>query len=125
MTTLHDTLGIATLALAVLVLCTTSASAVLSTHLPPTARAWAVDGLALVVEAFILVTGLIGPLLLATGHQPADPLHLLYAAVALGALPVTLGVAMSRGATGPRRDRWLALGALILTGVSIRLLQTG
>jgi hypothetical protein len=123
--TLHDALGIATLALAVLVLCTTLGSAVLGDRLPRAARRWAVDGLALAVEASVLVTGLVGPVLLATGHQPADLLHFLYAAVALGALPVTLGIAMSRGAAGARRDRWLALGALILVGVSIRLLQTG
>jgi hypothetical protein len=57
--------------------------------------------------------------------QPADLLHHLYTVVAHGALPVTLGVAMGRGSEGACRDRWLALGALILVGVSIRLLQTG
>lgn len=80
---------------------------------------------ALAVEAVILVTALVGPLLLATGHQPADPLHLLYAVSAVGALPVALAIAMSRGATRSRRDRWLALGALLLVGVSVRLRQTG
>lgn len=80
---------------------------------------------ALAVEAVILVTALVGPLLLATGHQPADPLHLLYAVSAVGALPVALAIAMSRGATRSRRDRWLALGALLLVGVSVQLRQTG
>ena len=125
MTSLHDALGIGTIVLAVLVLGTTTLSAALGSRVPASARAWGVDGLALVVQAFIIVTALVGPLLLATGHQPGDILHFLYAIVGLGALPVALAIAMNRRATGPRRDRWLALGALVLVGVSVRLLQTG
>ncbi|HYM82637.1 MAG TPA: hypothetical protein VEY67_00620 [Candidatus Dormibacteraeota bacterium] len=125
MATIHWALGIATLALAVASLVSAAASALLGTRMPPTARAWLVDGLALVVEGLVVVTALGGPLLLATGHQPADVLHFLYAVVAAMALPVALGVALARGAQGPRRDRWLALGALVLVGVAVRLIQTG
>ncbi len=125
MSGIHGALGFLVLALALVLLATTLGSVLLGDRLRATVRTWIVDGLALVVEAAVLLTLLAGPLLLATGRQPADPLHFLYAVIAVAALPVALGIAMSRGATGPRRDRWLALGTVILGGVAVRLIQTG
>jgi hypothetical protein len=125
MTDIHRLLGLVDLALAIALLATTAVAAALADRVPPTVRAWAVDGLALVVEVGIIIAAGVGPLLLATGHRPADPLHLVYAAVAVLSMPAALAVAMSRGSTGAARDRWLMVGALVLVGVSVRLLQTG
>lgn len=76
--------------------------------------------LALFVVALAIVTG---PMLLATGHIPNDPLHLLYAGVALATLPIAR---FAFPAATPRRRAWLMLaGGLLLVGLFVRLLQTG
>jgi hypothetical protein len=125
MTDIHRILGSATIALALALLLATVASAVLGTRMSATVRGWTVDGLAIVVELLVIVAAALGPLMLAGGSRPADPLHLVYAVIAALALPLALAIAMDRGATGAARDRWLALGTLVLVGVSFRLLQTG
>jgi hypothetical protein len=90
---------------------------------------FAVDRLALAVEAFIAVNVALGGLLLATGERPSDPLHLLYGVAALVTLPVGWwwgGRPDGSGATSRRRrDGWLLLAVAILVGVELRLVATG
>ena len=75
---------------------------------------------ALVAVAVAIASGL---LLLVTGHSPTDPLHLLYAVVALAALPVARFAVPS--VRSERRGWIVAGGGLILIGLMVRLLQTG
>jgi len=90
---------------------------------------FAVDRLALAVEALVALNVGLGGLLLATGDRPSDALHLLYGVAALGTLPIGWwwggrpdpSGAISRG----RRDGWLLLAAAILVGVELRLVATG
>jgi len=90
---------------------------------------FAVDRLALAVEAFIAVNVGLGGLLLATGERPSDPLHLLYGVAALVTVPVGWwwgGRPDGSGATSRRRrDGWLLLAVAILVGVELRLVATG
>lgn len=125
MTDIHRVLGLAVIGLAVALLATASTGAMLGGRLAPRLRGWMVDGLALATEAMVLAALVLGLPVLVAGPGPADPLHFLYAALALAALPVALGVALARGLLGAARDRWLALGAIVLVGVAVRLLQTG
>ncbi|HEX8941361.1 MAG TPA: hypothetical protein VF763_14495 [Candidatus Limnocylindrales bacterium] len=81
------------------------------------------DRCLLAAEAGLLIALLSGPLLLVAGHQPADPLHFLYAGVALLALPIARAVG---GQGRPRRRAGSVLiGCLVLAGVLLRLFQTG
>ena len=110
-----------------------------------------VDRLLLGYLVAIAVAVLLGPALLVAGRAPADPLHLVYAAVALGALPVTrvLGArprtvrvasarsaspspgtdagppTARRGSVGTRLGRWLLLGGVVTLGSLLRLWMTG
>jgi hypothetical protein len=64
----------------------------------------------------------LGLLLLATGSRPKEGLHFLYAALALGVVPVTARLA----AREPRRGGlYHALAGLLLLGVLYRLTTTG
>ena len=68
-------------------------------------------------------------MLLGTGSHPTDLLHLLYGPAALVTLAV--GVWLSRRAAyaaapvAGRRDAWIAVTAIVLTGVVVRLFMTG
>jgi hypothetical protein len=92
-----------------------------------------VDRLVLVLTATIAVALVIGIVLVVAGRRPADPLHLLYAAVVL-VTPIGgwwLGGRRLRGADrgSPagrvRRDAWLTVTAIVLIGLEVRLLMTG
>ena len=88
----------------------------------------AVDRAVLVVLGGVLAADVIGAALLATGARPADPLHFLYGATALLALPVAIWVGAQRarpGASRVRRDAWTAIGGLALLGIVLRLFATG
>ena len=61
--------------------------------------------------------------LLVTGNAPADTLHLVYAGAALVALPVARFAAPSLNRR--RRLVAVAIGALALIALTVRLLQTG
>ena len=77
---------------------------------------------AAVVSVF-LVGGASGLLLLLAGYRPAEGLHLLYAAVALGVIPLarsSLGRASNRGAAALLLVAFVVLGA-----VTYRLFTTG
>lgn len=82
-----------------------------------------VDRLLLADLAAALAAAVIGVLLLVTGSRPADPLHFLYAAVALGALPTARYLA--RTGTERRRAAIMAIGCLVMAGVVVRLFMTG
>jgi hypothetical protein len=63
----------------------------------------------------------LGLVILATGGRPADPLHLLYAGVALVLLPVVRFWDRLAG----HRALAVGLGGLVLAGLVLRLFQTG
>jgi len=90
---------------------------------------FATDRLVLVVVGVVVLNGLVGLALLGSGRSPADALHLLYGPVAL--VTVAVGVWLSRReayAAEPaagRRDAWIAVAAIVLTGVVVRLFMTG
>jgi hypothetical protein len=88
---------------------------------PPINRLW-LDRTILLAEAAIVLGVLSGGTVLAAGSRPTDPLHYLYAAIALLALPV---VRAWGGPLAGRRPGVMLLGSLVLLGVTLRLFQTG
>lgn len=80
------------------------------------------DRLILAIEGAVVLEVLVGLLVATSGAGPADPLHFVYAVVALAALPV--GRAWRGVSRGPRAVP-LAVAAIVLAGVLIRLAQTG
>jgi hypothetical protein len=88
----------------------------------------AVDRAVLAVLGSVLAADLIGALLLVAGSRPADPLHFVYGAAALIALPVAIWVGARGARVGSsrvRRDAWTAGGGLVLLGIVLRLFATG
>jgi hypothetical protein len=83
---------------------------------------FAIDRTVLAAEAVIGLAAASGLVQLATGSGPHDGLHLIYAAVALLALPV--GRAWRGLVRGPRTVP-LVIAAAVLLGVLVRLAQTG
>ncbi|MHB8959071.1 MAG: hypothetical protein ACYDAN_05535 [Candidatus Limnocylindrales bacterium] len=74
--------------------------------------------LALALVGLGIVSGLI---VLLTGGAPSDPLHFVYAVVALAVLPVVrFWDRLAR-----RRALALAVGAVVLAALMLRLFQTG
>lgn len=73
--------------------------------------------------AAALLSALVGVPLLAGGPGPSDPLHLLYGALAVAALPGAALVALGR----PPRERAIVMliGTVVLLIVVLRLFQTG
>lgn len=91
---------------------------------------FAVDRLVLIVLAAVGVAALQGLAVLATGARPGEPLHVLYAVLALVALPVAwaLGGRAAAGARSGerrRRDAWVAVSAVVMLGIELRLFLTG
>lgn len=76
----------------------------------------------LLVVGLFLVAGAVGGLLLVTGARPADDLHLLYAAVAIGLIPLARSYVPEGGR---RRNIVILLAFLALGGVVFRLFGTG
>ena len=71
----------------------------------------------------IIVAATSGIVLLVTGARPTDPLHLLYAAVAVAVIPVARSFA---GGTFERRRAVLLLAAFVVLGaLTYRLFTTG
>ena len=75
------------------------------------------------VALIAIVAALLGLVVLATGSGPHDALHLVYAALAIVALPLTAWVAAGRAA----RQRTVAgfVGSLVELILVVRLFQTG
>jgi hypothetical protein len=83
---------------------------------------FAIDRAILATEAGIALALVSGLFQLATTPGPRDPLHFVYALVALAALPA--GRAWLGLGRGPRP--WpLAIAGVIVLGVLVRLAQTG
>jgi hypothetical protein len=66
---------------------------------------------------------ILGPVIWAAGRPPADPLHALYGALAVLALPLARAAGGRRPA--PVVARWLLLGGLVTLGALLRLWMTG
>ncbi len=83
----------------------------------------AVDRAILVALALVAITVVVGAPLPVTGAPPRDPLHFLYALVALAGLPIARVAAAD---ADPRRlGRFVALAALLVLGAMVRLFMTG
>jgi hypothetical protein len=81
----------------------------------------------LLLEAVIALAILTGAARFAGGQRPPDGLHLLYAALALGAVPLGRLWASTADVEGRREPRpaFLLVAAIVAIGVTIRLFQTG
>lgn len=86
------------------------------------ARAW-LDRLAVALFAALVLVVLLGPGIVVGLGGPADPLHFLYAAVALAAVPLARLVATRRGSV--RAGWWMAAGGLVTLGMLALLWQSG
>jgi uncharacterized membrane protein len=80
------------------------------------------DRYQVLVVGLFLVAGAVGALLLVTGARPADDLHLLYAAVAIGLIPLARSYVPE---AGRRRTIVILIAFLALGGVLFRLFSTG
>jgi hypothetical protein len=87
-------------------------------HRPPR---FARDRVILAAILLVLAGSAVGLVLLVRGPGPADPLHLLYAAVALLVLPV----ARFWDLLGSRRSLAVGAGGVVLALLVLRLFQTG
>lgn len=86
------------------------------------ARRW-LDRLAIALVALMLGALLLGPAMAIGAGGPADPLHFLFAAVAVLAVPVLRQVAVQRGSA--RVGWWVAAGAVLTLVALQRLWATG
>lgn len=89
-------------------------------------RRWLVlvDRLILALLLVVAVALALGPLLVVgRGAWPSDPLHLVYAGVALLAMPVLRLEAMRRRSA--RVGWWVCAGGLVTLGALLRLWATG
>jgi hypothetical protein len=82
---------------------------------------FATDRAILVALALVAVGILSGLVVLLTGGHPNDPLHLVYALVALLVLPA----ARFWSRLGPHRNLALGVGGVLLAALVLRLFQTG
>ncbi len=82
---------------------------------------FALDRAILAALVVVVVGALSGLVILGTGGRPDDPLHLLYAGVALAVLPIAR--------LWDRLTRWRAsavgIGGVLLALLVLRLFQTG
>ena len=91
---------------------------------------FAVDRLILAVAVAVAANGLLGLLVAAGGAGPREPLHFLYGPAAVIAAPLgwwlvgrprlDVGAAARR-----RRDLWVAVAAIVLLALQLRLVGTG
>jgi len=91
---------------------------------------FAVDRLIPAVVAAVLVNGLLGLAVAAGGGAPAEPLHLLYGPAAVVAAPLGWFLGGRPGRDGrrasrARRDAWVAVAAVVLLALELRLVATG
>jgi hypothetical protein len=115
--TLHVALAVLTAGLALVVAAVTIVGAIRHATLR-----FAIDRAILATEAAVALALLAGLPELATTPGPRDGLHLVYAVVALGALPA--GRAWRGFAQGPR-PMPIGIACVVLLGVLVRLAQTG
>ncbi len=89
-------------------------------------RRWLVAADRLILALLVLVAAAIAlgaGLALGRGAGPSDPLHLVYAGVALLAMPVLRLEAMRRRSA--RLGWWICAGGLVTLGALLRLWATG
>ena len=86
------------------------------------ARAW-LDRLAVALVGALVLVALLGPGIIIGLGGPADPLHLVYAAIALAAVPLARLVASRRGSVRP--GWWMAAGGVATLGMLYLLWQSG
>lgn len=82
---------------------------------------FAIDRAILVALGAVAIGILIGLVMLATGARPADPLHFLYAAVALVLLPIVRFWDRLAG----HQAIAVGIGGIVLVALVLRLFQTG
>lgn len=88
----------------------------------PTIDRRLLDRFGIAVVVLFLVASVAGGLQLATGARPKEDLHLVYAAIAIGLIPLARSFVVGNG----RREAWLTAAAyLVLGGVLFRLFTTG
>lgn len=116
--TVHATLALLAGALDAAVLAVVVLAAARRQPLPPRL----LDRLILALEGTVGLAIAVGLGQVVAGQRPADGLHLLYALVALIAMPI--GRSWRGLARGPRVVP-LALAGVVVAGVLVRLLQTG
>ena len=81
------------------------------------------DRLVLGVLGALILSAVTGAAALVAAGPPSDPLHYLYSALALGALPVARY--LGRSGSARRRAGILGAGAVLLLGFLFRLFTTG
>lgn len=81
------------------------------------------DRLVLALLVATLLAALLGPGIVIGRAPPADPIHFLYAAVAILAAPLARLEAVRRRSA--RLGGWLAAGGLVTLGALLRLWGTG
>lgn len=86
-------------------------------------RGPAVDRVQAVVLSIVIVAAASGLPLLATGDRPSDGLHLVYAVVAIGLIPLARSMLGRAGDTGARIQ--VAATFVILAALVYRLFMTG
>jgi hypothetical protein len=86
------------------------------------ARVW-LDRLGIALFGGLVLVVLLGPGIVVGLGGPADPLHFVYAAIALAAVPVLRLLAARRGAE--RAGWWTAVGGILTLAMLSLLWQTG
>ena len=81
------------------------------------------DRLLIALLAILVVAAILGPGIVVGVRPPSDPLHYLYAVVAIGAVPAARYAAGRRAA--PRVGWWVAVGGLVTLAALLRLWGTG
>jgi hypothetical protein len=85
-------------------------------------RLW-LDRAVLALLVLVVIAAVAGVVVLAVVAPPADWLHLVYAGVALVAVPAARGIARSRRSS--RLGLWMFAGSLVTLGALLRLWMTG
>lgn len=81
------------------------------------------DGAILVQAGAAALAAAVGLVLAVAGHGLRDPLHIVYAVVAVSAAIATRYAV--RGHDPRRAGRWIALAGVVILGVMVRLFMTG
>ncbi len=90
--------------------------------LRPTRDHRGIDRFGVGVVGLVLVAAAAGAVQFASAARPKEDLHLVYAAVAIGLIPLARSFIIGNG----RREAWVTVAAyVVLGGVLFRLFSTG
>jgi hypothetical protein len=78
---------------------------------------------AILVQALTAVVAAVVGLVVLTTRPPADPLHLLYGALLIGAALAVRATLASR--SSERLGRWMTVVSVVLVGIFVRAVMTG